>query len=82
MNTEQIQERLQSVFRDIFDRPALNISRETTAHDIEEWDSLANVSLIVSIEKEFGIKFSLVETRTLKNVGSVIDLIVKKDSTR
>ncbi|NBH83205.1 acyl carrier protein [bacterium C-53] len=71
-------ERLQEVFRDVFDDDAIVISDETTAEDIESWDSLTHVQLIVAVEKEFSVKFSTVEVMKLKNVGEFIELINKK----
>ncbi len=71
-------ERLQEVFRDVFDDDDIVISNETTAEDIESWDSLTHVQLIVAVEKEFSVKFSTVEVMKLKNVGEFIELINKK----
>lgn len=75
---DQILEKVQEIFRDIFDKEALIINRATSAVDIEEWDSLNNINLVVAIEKEFKIKFNLEELISLKNVGDMIDLIAKK----
>ena len=71
-------ERLQEVFRDVFDDDDIVISNETTAEDIESWDSLTHVQLIVAVEKEFSVKFYTVEVMKLKNVGEFIELINKK----
>lgn len=71
-------ERLQEVFRDVFDDDEIVITDETTAEDIESWDSLTHVQLIVAVEKEFAVKFSTVEVMKLKNVGEFIQLIDKK----
>lgn len=70
--------RVQGIFRDIFDNDALLISRLTGADDIEDWDSLAHVSLVVAMEKEFDIKFSLDELQQMMNVGTIIDLVERK----
>lgn len=75
MNTK---ERLQNVFRDVFDDDEIVITDETTADDIEEWDSLTHIQLVVAIEKEFGFKFTIIETIKLKNVGEFIALIDSK----
>jgi acyl carrier protein len=69
---------LQDVFRNIFDDEALTISRETTAQDIEAWDSVQNVTLMLEVETEFGVRFSTSEMAYLKNVGDLVDLIEKK----
>lgn len=69
---------LQNVFRNIFEDDALTISRETTAQDIESWDSVQNVTLMLEVETEFGVRFSTSEMAYLKNVGDLLDLIEKK----
>lgn len=74
----EIKERVQEVFRDVFEDDEIEITDATTADDIEEWDSLTHIQLIVEIEKEFGIKFTTIETIKLKNVGELIGLIEKK----
>ena len=66
------------VFRDIFDEEELTINNETTAEDIEDWDSLAHINLVVSIEKEFDVKFALGELQALRNVGGMVDLVIRK----
>lgn len=71
-------ERLQEVFREVFDDEDIVIGEETTAEDIEGWDSLTHVVLIVAVEDEFGVKFSIAETSSLKNIGDFIKLIDNK----
>jgi acyl carrier protein len=78
MTSEEIEPRLTEVFRDIFDRDDITLTRVTTSADIEDWDSLANISLMVAIEKEFNVSFSLKEVKALLNVGGMIDLIEAK----
>ncbi len=70
--------RLEEVFREVFDDEEIVITNEMTADDIEEWDSLTHVQLIVAVEEEFGCKFSTVEVMKLKNVGEFINLIDRK----
>ena len=72
------QEKLQEVFRDVFDDEEIIIDVDTTADTIDAWDSLTHVQLIVAVEKEFAVKFSTVEIMKMKNVGEFIDLINKK----
>ncbi|MDD3412975.1 MAG: acyl carrier protein [Lachnospiraceae bacterium] len=72
------QEKLQEVFRDVFDDEEIIIDADTTADTIDAWDSLTHVQLIVAVEKEFSVKFSTVEIMKMKNVGEFIDLINKK----
>ena len=69
---------LQTVFRDVFDRPDLIIKPETDAADIEGWDSLMHINLIVAIEERFGIAFSTAEIGSFSCVGDVAALIEAK----
>jgi len=80
MTTEEIINRVTEIFKDVFDNETIVIFRETTADDIEEWDSLAHINLIVAIEKEFNIKFDLMELKPLQNVGDLLDVIQRKIS--
>jgi len=68
-------DRLTRVFRDVFDDDELQISRQTTAKDVEGWDSLMHVTLVVNVEKAFKVKFTSSEVASLQNVGDLIDLI-------
>jgi len=78
----EIKERLQNVFRDVFDDEEIKISDEMTAEDVEEWDSLKHVQLVVASEQEFGVTFKTAEIMELKNVGEFISLIHKKLASR
>ena len=80
MTKNEILEKLEGIFRDIFDEENLKISNETTAENIEDRDSLAHINLVMAIEKEFNVKFALGELQSLKNVGEMVELIIKKDS--
>jgi acyl carrier protein len=73
-----MKERLQEIFRDVFDNDKLIINEKMSAIDIEDWDSLAQINLIVAIEKEFEIKFTLEEVIKLKNIGEMLELIKLK----
>ncbi len=79
MNEIEIVERLEDIFEDIFDERIV-LARNITADDIEDWDSLNHINIIVAIEKEFGIKFTLNELQSQKTVGDTIDLIIKKSN--
>ena len=70
--------RLQNIFRDIFDDETIVLTRETTANNIEEWDSLAQINIIVACESEFGLKFDVSDVAVLKNVGDMLDLVERK----
>lgn len=78
MTKEEVFNSVQSIFNDIFDDDDLIIENKTNSDDIEEWDSFNHINLVSAIEKEFNIKFALGELEELKDVGSMIDLIVKK----
>lgn len=69
---------MQNIFRDIFDNDSLVISEQTSAVDIDAWDSLNNIQLIVAIEHQFGIKFDSEEMTSWKNVGDMITCIIGK----
>ncbi|MBF0541683.1 MAG: acyl carrier protein [Nitrospirae bacterium] len=73
-----IKEELQEVFRDVFDEEGIVISNEMTASDIDEWDSLSHIQLIVAVEKKFKVKFQTAEIIKLQNVGEFIELLQKK----
>lgn len=79
MTVDAIWQKLTEVFRDVFDDDDIAISEDTTAEDIDEWDSLSNVLLLVSIEKAFdGVKFNTGEVASLKNVGEMVAVIVRE----
>jgi len=71
-------DRMQSVFRDIFDDDGLMIRPEMTAADVEAWDSLSHFNLIDAIEREFKVRFTTAEVTSLKNVGDLAALVEKK----
>lgn len=78
MNKEQVLKILNEVFCQIFDDEELVIDESTTAADIEDWDSLEHINLIVACEKKFSIKFDISEIGKMKNVGDMVAMIVKK----
>ncbi len=80
MEKEEIYERLNNVFRDIFDDETIVVTAETTSKDIEDWDSLEHINLVVAVEQEFGIKFNMNEVTTMKNVGEMVDIIISRIS--
>lgn len=77
---------VQEIFQDVFEDPNLEISEEMTAHDVERWDSLEHINLIIATENKFKIKFTTAEMSRLKgpeqNVGSFIRLIESKLGVR
>ncbi|MBQ9479153.1 MAG: acyl carrier protein [Selenomonadaceae bacterium] len=78
MTNEQILSEMQSIFRDVFDDDSLELTRETNANSIEDWDSLSHIRLIAALEKHFNLKFNFRELQDLNEVGDMIDLIAKK----
>lgn len=78
MQTEEIYARLTAIFKDLFDDPSIVLGPQTTAADIEEWDSFNHINLIISIESEFGLNFQTAELESMHNVGALVDRIDRK----
>ena len=78
MSREEIYEQLNEVFRDVFDDDTIEVNDQTTSRDIEDWDSLEHINLMAAVESEFGIKFSMGQIVTMKNVGEMADIILQK----
>ena len=78
ITTDDLYVRLNDIFRDVFDDPSIIVREDMTADDVENWDSLTHINLIVAIEKKFKIRFTTGEVSGLKNVGELIQLISKK----
>ncbi len=78
MGREEVFETLNGVFRDVFDDETITVNDKTTADDIEDWDSLEHINLMAAVESEFGIKFSMGQIMTMKNVGEMVDIILQK----
>ncbi|MBR5408131.1 MAG: acyl carrier protein [Lachnospiraceae bacterium] len=78
MSREEIMEKVNEIFRDVFDDDTLIITDSTNSDDIEDWDSLEHISLIISMEKEFNMKFDIKEVNKLENVGQMVDMIRDK----
>ena len=77
MSREEVYERLNMVFRDVFDDDGIVLGDETTAKDIEGWDSLVHITLIDAVEEEFDMSFDMKTVVKLKNVGEMVDAIMK-----
>ncbi len=71
-------QRLNTVFCDVFEDDDIVITEETTAEDIDEWDSLMHITLVISVESEFGMKMKAAEVGKLANVGALIDILVER----
>ena len=78
MERKEIFDKMEEIFTDMMDLKDIKLNDETSADDIEEWDSLSHIQIIVAIEKAFGIKFSSQEMITWKNVGDMVDCIQNK----
>tara|TARA_B110000967_G_C18895337_1_gene570190 strand:+ start:987 stop:1238 length:252 start_codon:yes stop_codon:yes gene_type:complete len=78
MDSENIFNEVQEIFRDIFDDNNLDINYQTNSGNIENWDSLNHINLISAIEKQFKVKFTLTELFNLTDVGLLLKLLTKK----
>ncbi len=78
MTREEIFGKLNEVFRDVFEDDDITVSDQTTADDIDDWDSLEHINLINAIEQEFGIKFNMGQIVSMKNVGEMVTIIESK----
>ncbi|MCR4695692.1 MAG: acyl carrier protein [Lachnospiraceae bacterium] len=78
MERTDIYAKLNEIFRDVFDDESITVNDNTTANDIEDWDSLEHINLVVAVENCFKIKFNMGEVAVLKNVGEMVDLISAK----
>ena len=74
----EIYERLNDIFRDVFDDDSLSVSPATTAADIEDWDSLSHITLMAAVEDEFRMKFSMKEVVEMKNVGEMAAIVAAR----
>ena len=80
MTREEAFAKLDEVFQDIFDDDTIHVKDETTAADIKGWDSLEHINLVVAVEQKFGIEFNTEEVNSFKNVGEMMDTILKRVS--
>ena len=76
MTREAIYEKLNEVFQDVFDDDSITVNAETTADDIEDWDSLEHINLVSAVEKAFGVKFTMAQVVGMKDVGEMVDVIL------
>lgn len=75
---EKYHEQLTQVFRNVFQNNAIEITRSTTAADIDQWDSITHLDLITATEESFSIEITGFDVMGLKNVGDLLDLIARK----
>lgn len=77
MTKDEIYTRLQAIFDDVF-MDEVRLTPELSAKDVEEWDSITHVSLVLAIEEKFGVRFRVGEVESAKNVGDLVDLIAAR----
>ncbi len=77
MEREEIFNKLNEIFNDVFDRD-IELNESTQAKDVDGWDSLTHITLIAQIEEEFDIKFTMKEVLGMKNVGEMVDIILRE----
>ena len=75
----EIHERLEDVFREVFDDDTLTLTDETTSHDIGGWDSVVHINLMFSIEQAFGVQFNGNELAEMKNIGELKHFLASKE---
>ncbi len=75
MERNEIFERLNEVFRDVFDDDTITVTEDTTASDVDGWDSLMHITLVSAVEDEFDIKFNMKDVVSMKQVGDMVDII-------
>ncbi len=78
MTTEQAMARLTEVFRNVFDDDEIVLTADTSAKDIEDWDSLEHINLIAAVEKEFKMRFTVKEVSGMKNVGEMAQIVCER----
>ena len=78
LSKDEIIERLDDVFRDVFDDDTLEVDENTTADDIEDWDSIEHISLIGAVEDEFKMRLKMGEVSGMKDVGEMIGIIEQR----
>ena len=77
MERSEIFKKVNDIFIDVFDDSSIKINDNTSAADIEDWDSLTHITLISAVEEEFGIKFQMKDVIGMKNVGEMVDIIME-----
>lgn len=78
MTRENVYEKLNEIFKDVFDDDELIVTDDTVSEQVEGWDSLTHISLVATIEEEFGIHFNMDNIAKMKNVSAMVDLIMEQ----
>ena len=78
MNRKEILEKLTTIFRDVLDDDTLVLQEETTAQDVDGWDSLTHITIIAEVGDQFGFRLSMKDVLGMKNIGEMVDVILKE----
>ena len=78
MTKAEAMQALTPIFRDVFDDDSIVIDEDTTADDIDDWDSLSHITLMSAVEEEFGVKFTMGEVSGMENVGEMAEIIFER----
>jgi acyl carrier protein len=82
LTKEEVMAQLNEVFRDVFDNDSIRVYEDTTADDIDEWDSLEHIRLIDAVESEFNMRFSMKEVSSMKNVGEMAEIVAERSQPK
>lgn len=77
MSREEILKKVNDIFHDVFEDDSIVVEEDTTAEDVEDWDSLMHITLISEVESAFGFKFQMKDVVGMKDVGEMLDIIEK-----
>ncbi len=75
LTKDEIFEKLDEIFQELFDDDSIHVTPETTADDIDDWDSLSHIDLISAVEDAFDMRFQMKEVSAMKHVGEMVDII-------
>ena len=78
MDDAQALAKLSTIMRDVLDDPSVTLTRDTTAADIVGWDSMTNITFVVEVERQFGVKFKTAEIEEMSHVGDMLDIVAAK----
>ena len=78
MTEPALLQRLNEVFRSVFDDPDLTVSTATTEKDVPGWDSIVHITLVIEVERQFNVKFQMAEIEKLRNVGDLLAILAAK----
>lgn len=78
MDAREVFSRLNRVFQEVFDDDSIRVTPQTTADDIDDWDSLEHITLISAVEREFRMKFKMGEISSMRNVGEMAQIVMER----